>query len=600
MSFVVSARKYRPQNFDELVGQDHIAHTLKNALKSNQLAHAFLFSGPRGVGKTTCARILARVLNCENLQEDYKACGTCSSCKAFSENASFNIFELDAASNNSVDHIRALNEQVRFQPAQGAFKIYIIDEVHMLSSSAFNAFLKTLEEPPPYAKFILATTEKHKIIPTILSRCQIFDFRRIQIQDIVHQLSSIVAKENRTIDDEALHLIAQKADGAMRDALSIYDKIISSVEGDVSYKHVAENLNILDYEYYFRIIDAAVKEDFTQILMIYDEIVKNGFEAEQFVPGIMEHLRDLLMIKDLQTAQILEISDTLKSRYENQAQLTSESFLLTGLSIFNTTDINLVRSQNKRLSIEIALSKLALMNRAVDKKKTVTQAAKNLDQPSQSPDKISEKSTPIVKVQIAKPIKSESPLADVSQNKNETSVDVETSPSNDLESTKDALVEKQKYEAISSPMVSANLDSLLANIEKTENDKNQKSHPFTPDEISKIFDKSKNATESQSLKTALSFINISVEGNSIIIKTPTQIFIDFIKQELQLIEQIHDHFPGKDIKIQFEVSEETFPDYEPPKKPKMLTTKEKYDLLISKNPNFEKLVNEFKLKISNQ
>ncbi|MBT8230218.1 MAG: DNA polymerase III subunit gamma/tau, partial [Bacteroidia bacterium] len=268
MSFVVSARKYRPQNFDEVVGQDHIAQTLKNALKNDQLAHAFLFAGPRGVGKTTSARILAKVLNCENLQEGFKACGECNSCKAFVDNASFNIFELDAASNNSVDHIRALNEQVRFQPQQGSFKIYIIDEVHMLSQAAFNAFLKTLEEPPPYAKFILATTEKHKIIPTILSRCQIFDFRRIQIPDIVRQLEFISGQEKRNIDQEALHLIAQKADGALRDALSIYDKIISTVEGDITYKDVADNLNVLDYDYYFRIIDSAIKEDFPSLMLI--------------------------------------------------------------------------------------------------------------------------------------------------------------------------------------------------------------------------------------------------------------------------------------------------------------------------------------------
>ena len=242
MSFVVSARKYRPQNFDELIGQDHIATTLRNAIKNDKLAHAFLFSGPRGVGKTTSARILARVLNCQNLSPEFHACGECGACTSFNDNASFNIFELDAASNNSVDHIRSLNDQVRFQPQQGSYKIYIIDEVHMLSQAAFNAFLKTLEEPPPYAKFILATTEKHKIIPTILSRCQIFDFRRIQVKDIVTQIREIAKKEQREFDEEALHLIGQKADGAMRDALSIYDKIVSTIEGPISYKDVALSL----------------------------------------------------------------------------------------------------------------------------------------------------------------------------------------------------------------------------------------------------------------------------------------------------------------------------------------------------------------------
>ena len=372
MSFVVSARKYRPQNFDEVIGQDHVAQTLKRALENDQLAHAFLFAGPRGVGKTTSARILAKVLNCENLQEGYKSCGECGACKAFLDNASFNIFELDAASNNSVEHIRALNEQVRFQPQQGAYKIYIIDEVHMLSQTAFNAFLKTLEEPPPYAKFILATTEKHKIIPTILSRCQIFDFKRIQIKDIVVQLKDIAEKENKNISDDALHLIAQKADGAMRDGLSIYDKIISSVEGDIEYKDVADNLNVLDYEFYFKIVDGAIKEDMPEVMLINNDIIRKGFESEQFVLGLMNHLRDLLMVKDVRTAEILDIANGIKKRYEDQASLASNSFLLSALNVLNDTSINLPRSQNKRLSVEIALSKMCYLNRIIDKKKRMT------------------------------------------------------------------------------------------------------------------------------------------------------------------------------------------------------------------------------------
>ena len=369
MSFVVSARKYRPSNFDELIGQDHISTTLKNAIKNDQLAHAFLFSGPRGVGKTTSARILAKVLNCENKIDKVQACGECNACKAFSDNASFNIFELDAASNNSVEHIRALNDQVRFQPQQGSYKIYIIDEVHMLTQAAFNAFLKTLEEPPPYAKFILATTEKHKIIPTILSRCQIFDFRRIQVKDIVTQLKSIAEKEGRFLDDEALHLIAQKADGAMRDALSIYDKVTSSAVGDITYKSVAENLNVLDHDYYFRIVDAAVKEDLSSLMVIVDDIFKKGFESEQFVLGLMEHLRQLLFVKDVKTASLLETGEALRKRFEDQSEFTTSSFLLTSLVILERTDMDLVRSQNKRLSLEIALSKMAFMNRTVEKKK---------------------------------------------------------------------------------------------------------------------------------------------------------------------------------------------------------------------------------------
>ena len=590
MSFVVSARKYRPQNFDEVVGQDHIAQTLKNALKNDQLAHAFLFAGPRGVGKTTSARILAKVLNCENLQEGYKACGECNSCKAFTDNASFNIFELDAASNNSVEHIRALNEQVRFQPQQGSFKIYIIDEVHMLSQAAFNAFLKTLEEPPPYAKFILATTEKHKIIPTILSRCQIFDFKRILIPDIVTQLKSIAEKESRTIDDDALHLIAQKADGAMRDALSIYDKVISSIEGDISYKAVADNLNVLDYDYYFKIIDAAMKEDLPSIMVIYDEIVKRGFEPEQFIPGLMSHLRDLLMIKDLKTADLLEVGQSLRERYENQAELTTSSFLLSALSILNQTDINLLRSQNKRLSVEIALSKITYMNRVIDKKKTAIASDKAPEPPIESseiaanppvqPKKVKEAEEAVEK---ANPIE----VMDVETEK-------ETKP--EPEPVKEKIVSNGS----SAPKISVNLDSLIANIEEKENNSKDKGHPYTPEAIEAIFQECRENSDSQSLKTALGYAKVKIDGDEVTVITPARIYIDFIKQELHLLEKIHDQYPERDLKLAFEVNEETFPEYEPPKKPKMLTTKEKYDMLVSKNPNFEKLVDTFKLKITNQ
>jgi len=583
MSFVVSARKYRPQNFDELIGQDHIAQTLKNALKNDKLAHAFLFSGPRGVGKTTSARILAKVLNCQNLK-DFKSCGTCDSCKAFVDNASFNIFELDAASNNSVEHIRALNEQVRFQPQQGSYKIYIIDEVHMLSQAAFNAFLKTLEEPPPYAKFILATTEKHKILPTILSRCQIFDFRRIQIKDIVSQLKSIAKKEKRKIDDEALHLIAQKADGAMRDALSIYDKVVSSVEGNISYKEVAENLNVLDFEYYFKITDAAIKEDLSAIMLIFDDIVKKGFETEQFVLGMMEHLRQLLLVKDVQTAKILDISENLVKRYEDQASLSSESFLLTSLSLLNSADINLMRSQNKRLTVEIALSKMAFMNRAVEKKKPSPAVSKPLVN--------TPKKSIVHKASI--PVKKETPK--IEQVEKKASKD-----SNSAKSLKEKPVKKPESSlGAVTPTVTSDIDSLLKSIEKEEKEKLKGSQKFNVTNVRKIISAYKETLSSNSVISALEHIKVKVEKENIKILAATQIYIDFIKQEQALLEKMYTSFPNNDIKILFEVSEETFPDYEPPKKPKHLTTKEKYELLLARNPNFEKLIKEFNLKLGNQ
>ncbi|NNE28887.1 MAG: DNA polymerase III subunit gamma/tau, partial [Saprospiraceae bacterium] len=378
--FVVSARKYRPQRFDEVVGQEHVAKTLKNALANNTLAHSFLFCGPRGVGKTTCARILAKTLNCENLGEDFEPCNTCNSCTSFNENASFNITELDAASNNSVENIRALTEQVRFAPQQGEYKVFIIDEVHMLSSAAFNAFLKTLEEPPSYAKFILATTEKHKILPTILSRCQIFDFKRIQVSDIVKHLKGICEKEGVKADEEALHIIGQKADGALRDALSIYDRLVSFGGKEIKYADVLENLNVLDHEYFFKVAEALAIEDIPAVLNLFDEILNNGFDADLFINGLAGHFRDLLVCKNERSITLLDIPESLKKRYVSQAQNLDQSFLLTSLDICNTCDVNYRMARNKRLHVEMALIKMAYIQKA----RKVT--------PLQTP--VSEKKTP--------------------------------------------------------------------------------------------------------------------------------------------------------------------------------------------------------------
>jgi DNA polymerase-3 subunit gamma/tau len=378
--FVVSARKYRPARFSDVVGQAHISDTLKNALKRGQIAHAYLFCGPRGVGKTTCARILAKVLNCEQRTDDFEACGTCPSCKAFDDNASFNITELDAASNNSVEHIRALVEQVRFAPQQGKFKIYIIDEVHMLSQGAFNAFLKTLEEPPPYAIFILATTEKHKIIPTILSRCQIYDFRRITVSDMAAHLQRIAQAENLNAESEALHSIAQKADGALRDALSLFDRIVSATGGEqLTYADVVNQLNILDYDYYFRVTDALLSEDISETLNIFDEVMRRGFDPELFIEGLSDHFRNLLVCQDPQTHHLVEGGDSLKARYIGQAALTPKKILLSGLHILNDCDVNFRFAKHKRLHVEMALVKLLYANRlALTTTETASDQKKNL------------------------------------------------------------------------------------------------------------------------------------------------------------------------------------------------------------------------------
>ena len=358
-NFIVSARKYRPATFDTVVGQSSITTTLKNAIKNNHLAQAYLFCGPRGVGKTTIARIFAKTINCENLNENLEPCDQCESCKAFNNHRSTNIHELDAASNNTVDNIRSLIDQVRIPPQVGKYSIYIIDEVHMLSSSAFNAFLKTLEEPPAHAIFILATTEKHKIIPTILSRCQIFDFNRINVDDAVQYLEEISQKENVQYEKDALTIIAQKADGAMRDALSIYDQVVSFSGNDITYGKVIDNLNVLDYDYYFRLTDAFLNENHQEALIIFNEILEKGFDAHQFINALSKHFRDLLVCKDQQTLQLLEVGAGIKEKYKTQSQQVSVDFLIKALNIANQYDVSYRTSMNQRLHIELALIELS-------------------------------------------------------------------------------------------------------------------------------------------------------------------------------------------------------------------------------------------------
>ena len=364
--FVVSARKYRPQTFDTVVGQSHITTTLKNAIKYNQLAHAFLFCGPRGVGKTTCARILAKTINCEHQTKDGEACNKCQSCISFNEGTSMNIHELDAASNNSVDDIRTLVDQVRFAPQAGKYKVYIIDEVHMLSSSAFNAFLKTLEEPPPYAIFILATTEKHKILPTILSRCQIFDFKRITNNATVVHLQEICEKEEIKAEKAALQVIAQKSEGCMRDALSIMDKIVSFTNGKLTYQNTLEHLNILDAEYYFKLMDCMLKQDLSGAMLFYDDINKKGFEGDLVLNGFAEFIRNLLVCKDEKVAVLLEAVESFREKYISTAKNIAPSFLISALNIINEAEINYKAARNKRLHVELVIIKLCYLQQAIE------------------------------------------------------------------------------------------------------------------------------------------------------------------------------------------------------------------------------------------
>lgn len=364
--YIVSARKYRPMSFDTVVGQAALTTTLKNAVKSGKLAHAYLFCGPRGVGKTTCARIFAKAINCQNPTAEGEACNTCESCRSFNEQRSLNIFELDAASNNSVEHIKTLMEQTRIPPQVGKYKVFIIDEVHMLSTAAFNAFLKTLEEPPAHVIFILATTEKHKILPTILSRCQIYDFERMTVKNTVDHLKRVAEKEGIQYEEEALAVIAEKADGGMRDALSIFDQAASFCQGNITYQKVIEDLNVLDSEYYFRLVDDSLQNKVSEVMVLLNEVVNKGFDPGLFVQGLARHIRNVLMAKDAQTLPLLEVSEQQRQRYQEQAQRADTRFLYDALRLTNQCDINYRQSSNKRLLVELTLIEIAQLTQPDD------------------------------------------------------------------------------------------------------------------------------------------------------------------------------------------------------------------------------------------
>ncbi|MEQ8705023.1 MAG: DNA polymerase III subunit gamma/tau [Phaeodactylibacter sp.] len=584
-NFVVSARKYRPTRFDEVVGQQHVSLTLKNALQNDHLAHAFLFCGPRGVGKTTCARILAKVLNCQNVTEDHEPCGVCDSCKAFSQNASFNITELDAASNNSVEHIRALIEQVRFQPQQGKYKIFIIDEVHMLSQQAFNAFLKTLEEPPSYAIFILATTEKHKIIPTILSRCQIFDFRRIQVQDMVEHLQSICDTEDIQADPDALHIIGQKADGALRDALSIFDRIVSFSGNRITYEDVIENLNVLDYDYYFRLVDALLKEDRNQVLLIFDEILRKGFDPDLFINGLAEHLRNVLVCKDAQTLTLLEVSGGLKDRYEQQAHLLPAHFLLTALNIANDCDLGYRLARNKRLHVEMALLKMTYINRAfqlsetqlsapVPEKKTADVSTS--DPPPPVPVPVS---TPAAKAVPAAPEAPEP--ADPPEVKEEKPV----TPT-PVKATKHVLPKMKK------------LNDMLAEIkeEEAQSTVEESGGPITLERAQEAWDNYIENSEQESVKVIMRNAELGLLGEQELkVIVSSNLAENTVRQEDGLIGHLREMLKAPGIVMRVEVDKSSAP--EPPPKPKrLMSSKDKYLAMRETNPLLQEMQKRFDLR----
>ncbi|MEM1121015.1 MAG: DNA polymerase III subunit gamma/tau [Bacteroidota bacterium] len=607
-NFVVSARKYRPQRFDEVVGQEHVSKTLKNALQNDKLAHAFLFCGPRGVGKTTCARILAKVLNCQNRTEDFEACNKCEACKSFNKNSSFNINELDAASNNSVEHIRGLIEQVRFQPQQGQYKIFIIDEVHMLSQQAFNAFLKTLEEPPPYAIFILATTEKHKIIPTILSRCQIFDFRRIQIPRMVEHLQQICQAEGIEADKDALHIIGQKADGALRDALSIFDRMTSVAGKKIDYDSVIENLNVLDYDYYFRVVDAMLTEDTSSVLLIFDEIFKKGFDPDIFINGLAEHLRNLLVCKDAKTLSLLETSDSLRERYQEQASLTPNSFILTALNIAADCDINYKMARHKRLHVEMAVIKMTFIGRAIDlsqnpvpiapvEKKTLSVSAAPI---SNKASKVT--AIPAAAKSVAVEAKIPSPTTAIGALP-EQPVEAPSEPMqavSELEptvaipaETKIVNRKKSKYDTLS-----------LADLDDDDEEENEVMTERTSVKLEAALLKNTWAAyiekiDSPSVKAAFVKATPKVkDAETISVEVGSQMAKGMIQQEKNLISFLREHIPIANLAMEINIDTSKSSQLVKPKK--MLSIKEKYELMRQKNPMVHELRLRLDLKPDNQ
>jgi DNA polymerase-3 subunit gamma/tau len=589
-NFVVSARKYRPMRFDEVVGQEHVSQTLKNAFKNNHLAHAFLFCGPRGVGKTTSARILAKVLNCENVTEDFEPCNVCHSCESFNGNASFNITELDAASNNSVEHIRALIEQVRFQPQQGKFKIYIIDEVHMLSQQAFNAFLKTLEEPPAYAKFILATTEKHKIIPTILSRCQIFDFNRIQIPAMVSHLQKICNEENIKAEPDALHIIAQKADGALRDSLSIFDRIVSFSNDQITYEDVITNLNVLDYDYFFRLLDAMFGEDVGTVLMIFDDILRKGFDPSVFVNSFAEHIRNILVSQDAKTVALLEIGEALKARYLQQAQIAPLSFLLAALNISNECDVNFKMARNKRLHVEMSLIKMTYLNRAVQAAKQGAIAA-----PAAPVEKKNEPHNTITQAAVTKET---APTYQTNRPSTQTSVEAP------IEKSVEQIAENKPASPKIKPQLSngdtiqlgsiKDIEAAVAQAEKEEEAID--APPLTIENVQKYWKEYIKGIESSSTQVAFKAVVFSIEEPDIIVTTTSNFMKSTIQEERAVLAYLKKEFNRKDLNLSIEVSKEVQKKME--KKTvvnKQLSARDKFLQMRETNPAVDELRKRFGL-----
>lgn len=583
--FIVSARKYRPNTFDTVVGQQSVTETLKNAIKNHHLAQAFLFTGPRGVGKTTCARILAKTINCFNVTQEIEACNECESCKSFDEGRSLNIYELDAASNNSVEDIRNLIEQVRFAPQLGTHKVYIIDEVHMLSQAAFNAFLKTLEEPPKHAIFILATTEKHKIIPTILSRCQVFDFNRIQIEDIANHLSGIAGKENITAEEDGLHIIAQKADGALRDALSMFDQIVSFAGSTITYQHVIDNLNILDYDYYFKVTTSILTNSIADCLLTFNEILNHGFDGHNFINGLSEHFRNLLVCQDAKTVNLLEVGSTIKDKYKQQADAANLNDLIRFLKITSQTDTQYKTSKNQRLLVEVMLMRLCSHENGAGKQNGIinlifrTPSKKVLEPTS----KIS--SQPVVKKEV-------------------------TTLSPNLVQEEPASYSKTEPTPVKKPVISLKKmatrsfsDAISINpvvkkeelkTELTEEElSNRPKQPFTPEAFAEKWDAFKQILLEKG-KSSLAYVFDNppeINENAIVVTLENKALSDeFNAQKTDVLEFLRRELQNYDIQLSTKINKDI-------SSKKAYTPQEKYDKMKAKNPALDKLVQKLNLDV---
>ena len=604
-NYIVSARKYRPSTFKTVIGQNALTTTLKNAISNNKLAHAYLFCGPRGVGKTTCARIFAKTINCFNLTADNEACNNCESCVAFNENRSYNIHEMDAASNNSVEDIRNLIDQVRIPPQVGKYKVYIIDEVHMLSTQAFNSFLKTLEEPPKHAIFILATTEKHKIIPTILSRCQVYDFNRINLTDIVEYLNFVAKEENVTVEQEALNIIAQKADGGMRDALSIFDQTVSYTAGNVTYKAVIDNLNVLDYEYYFKITNAVLNGNVIDCLLIVNDILNNGFEGQHIISGIASHFRNLMISKDPRSVMLFEVGPSIKKRYIDVAKKCTNEFLYKAIEIANECDLNYRISQNKRLLLELAFIRMCqLTTPTTEGSSAPQQTIKQIDASQTVRTHVPEPAAPTIVKEGEKEEVEEKESKESLLTENTTDyVDVEQSNKKEdiseskIETEENPTVTRGRAKTFSIANHGVSISSIDEEQEETteptvdENDRKREN--FTEEAL---IDAWKSYTETlkeeKLLKNTMSnYLPKKTNDTTFEVTVNTEINKQYLEDNLRLIldwlqEKLHNDFVEMDIVISETVVNK-----------RAFTSHEIFEEMVEKNPALKKLSDELGLEI---